>query len=124
MTTANTLYSGTSLSLAPGTYFVTGAVTVASPTNTSFTLTPRLYTDTTTYASGQNYIDNAGGGHIGYASAALQAIIVLGTTTTVNIGAVANEANMTILATPAVNGDTPTPASGNTATGIVALKLA
>jgi hypothetical protein len=123
MTTANTLYSGASVSLAAGTYYITANIAVGETVSSDFTFTPRLYAPDVTYASGQYFV-HPGVGTIGTCSGSLQSLVSLAATTTVNIGAVANVNAVNILATPSVNGRTPTPSAANTATGIVAIKLA
>jgi hypothetical protein len=124
MTTAGTLYSSTSLSLAAGTYYVHGWVTVSSgANNTSFHFNGRIYSSTTTYASAEQFVPNKSGANSS-GSVSTGAIITLAATTTINIGAVSDTNGTVIRNTPLNNGTTPTPSSANTATGIVALKVA
>ena len=124
MTTANTLYSGTSVDLSTGTYYLGGTITVSAASDqVDYNLTSRIYSATTTYASAQMY-EHPGTGNIGCASLSMHTIAVLAANTSIHIGAVSDLASTIILATPTVNGTTPTPSALNTATSIVALKLA
>jgi hypothetical protein len=90
---------------------------------TDYNLTSRIYSATTTYASAQAY-EHPGTGNIGCASLSMHTIATLTANTTIHIGAVSDLADTIILATPTVNGTTPTPSALSTATSIVALKLA
>lgn len=126
MTTANTLYSGTSFALSSGTYYLGGNITVSAASGQAgadYNLTSRIYSATTTYASAQAY-EHPGTGNIGCAALSMHTIAVLAANTTIHIGAVSDLVGTIILATPTANGTTPAPSALNTATSIVALKLA
>lgn len=100
MTPANTWVDGPSISLGPGTWYVSGQVLLSSSGTNS--RNARLWDGTTNYATAQA----AAGGY--NASLPLSAFITLASTTTIKISAATDGASGQILgsiANPAVTGD-------------------
>jgi len=122
MTVANTFYNGPSLSLAAGTYFVSGTITVTAPTQVKIEqrVTAKFYNGTTTWASSESETSPATSNFNAVTTISLHAIITVGTLTTVYFGAAALQASSIIVATVPDNGTNAT----NTASGMVALKIA
>lgn len=123
MTTANTFYTGPAITLNAGTYVIYGQVTVASPNNTAQRVTAKLVSSTTAYSSGEAAGPAQGTGTRGYVQISLSAMVTLASTTTLEIDCTSSVNNSIIQAQPGDNNST-SPATGNTASGIVALRIA
>ncbi len=119
MTTANTFYSGPSVSLSSGTYLIIARATVASNTNTAQRVTARLSdTSTTYYAESEGATPAAGTGLRGSVTVVVTAIVAFAVTTSVGISATSTAAN-SILKAEATNNSS----LADTATGVIAIKL-
>ena len=115
MTTLNTWYNGPSVSLAAGTWLVMASATVGRTTTTAGHYNVRISTGVTHYASVQQYHASVANN---WAALSCNAIITLASTTTIYLQA-AGSINSDVL-----KAATPQNASGNNATGIVAVRVA
>jgi hypothetical protein len=105
------------VSLAAGTWIVFGYITVTRGATTAATYTGRIVSDATTVASTQLSVVSLNP-HSG--NLALQAVVVLGSTTTVKLTATSSAGTTSTNMKAATN----TYGGGNNATRIVAVRLA
>ncbi|CAB4140533.1 Phage tail repeat like [uncultured Caudovirales phage] len=115
MASANTWYDGPSLSLAAGTWLILASATVGRTGTTAGSYNIRISTGTTHYASVQQYHASVANN---WAALSCNAIVTLGATTTIKLQAAGTVASDVLKAA------TPNSASGNNATGLVAVKIA
>ena len=115
MTNANTWYNGPSVSLAAGTWLVMASATVGRTGTTAGHYNVRISDSVTHYASVQQYHASVANN---WAALSCNAIITLASTTTIYL-----QANGSIAA-DVLKAATPQNASGNNATGIVAVRVA
>ena len=117
LTSTGTFYDGPSVSLAAGTWLVLGYLTMTRNATTLATYTGRIVSGATTVASSQQTVVSA---NPHSANIALQAVVVLGATTTVKLTATSSAGTTTTNLRAATN----TYGDGNNATRIVAVQLA
>lgn len=115
LTNANQWYSGPSLALPSGTWLVMASATAGRTTTTAGNYNIRISTGTVHYASVQQYHASVANN---FAALSCNAIITLGSTTTIVL-----QASGTI-AGDVLKAATPNNASGNNATGLVAVRIA
>jgi hypothetical protein len=100
MTTANTFYDGPSVSLAKGTWFIVGTVSVRKPqTVTSMQINAKLWDGTTVESAAFAWDSYAASTGYEAISLSLSGIVVLGSTTTLKISVSSDAANTTLLGT-------------------------
>lgn len=86
--TTTTFSDGPSVSLAAGTWFITGTITCATSTiNTMMQVTAKLWDGTTVYTSSEYSGAKGGGSLITDCSITLSAVVTLASTTTIKISA-------------------------------------
>ncbi len=117
LTTSNTWYDGPSVSLAAGTWLVTGHITFWRTATTATTWFGRITDGTNHHASSQMYTASLAG--IG-GNVSLNAVIVLTGTTTIKLQGTTNAGATACLMKAATTAN----GSGNNATIITAIKLA
>jgi hypothetical protein len=113
MTNANQYYDGPSVSLAAGTWFITGTLTVRAGA-ANCVLTAQLWDGTTTESSSETRMATSGAQY----TISLSGIIVLAGTTTVKLSAASTAGGGSIFAAAFFNG------VGNNASHIRAIKVA
>ena len=111
---ANTWYTGASVTLPPGKYLVTGHITCLRNTTTEVRYSARISTGSVHYASAGMYMPSVANN---IATMAMSTVVTLTTTTTLNIQATATQ-TATIKAALVSNG------AGNNATQINAIPIA
>ena len=92
MTNANQYYPGPSVSLAAGTWFITGTITVFNSSATAGSATARLWDGTTTFSSSESYLRQTPN----VTSISLSGIVTLAATTTIRISAASTQPASTI----------------------------
>jgi hypothetical protein len=117
LTTTGTFYDGPSVSLAAGTWIVFGYITVTRNATTAATYTGRIDSGGSTVASTQLSVVSLNP-HSG--NLALQAVVVLGSTTTVKLTATSSAGTTSTNMRAATN----TYGGGDNATRIIAVRLA
>jgi len=115
MASANTWYNGPSLSLAAGTWLIMASATIGRTATTAGSYNIRISTGTTHYASVQQYHASVANN---WAALSCNAVVTLVDTTTIRLQAAGTVASDVLKAA------TPNSASGNNATGLVAVKIA
>ena len=115
MSNANTFYDGTTVSLAAGSWFVTGFITLGKAATSITRYTARISDGTVHYASSQ-MTQPSQNPH--YINICMSCLIVLASPTVIKIQAAATTTGCLIKRSCADN------ASGNNATQILALKYA
>jgi hypothetical protein len=113
MTNANQYYTGPSVSLAVGTWYITGTITVYNSSGTAGSATARLWDATTTFSSSEAYLRQTPN----LASISLSGIVTLTATTTIRISAASTQAASVIRAAALNNG------VGNNASFINAVRI-
>lgn len=114
MTSANTWYDGPSLSLAAGTWLVFASANVGRTGTTAGNYDLRISTGTTHYASVQQYHASVANN---WAALSCNGVAVLAATTTIKLQVAGTVAGDVLKAA------TPNNASGNNATGLIALRV-
>lgn len=114
-TTAGTWYDGPSVTLAPGTWLLTGQLTMGKPAATADVMYGRLSTGSVHYASAQAHCP-ATNPHA--ATMQLQAVVVLTAATTIKLQGTSSVVSALIKAALTANG------AGNNATMLQAVRLA
>lgn len=112
-TVGGTFVDGPAVTLTPGTWFLSGTVTMYSATVATHQFVAKLWDGTTVYASSQ-----LTGTDTQISSISLQAVVVVTVNTVLKISAANNNANGNLLAA------TPTSPSGNHASRLTALRIA
>lgn len=115
MTNANTWYDGPSLSLTAGTWLLFASANVGRTATTAGNYDLRISTGTTHYASVQQYHASVANN---WAALSCNGVAVLAATTTIKIQVAGTIAGDVLKAA------TPNNASGNNATGLIALRIA
>ena len=115
MTNANTWYDGPSLSLTAGTWLLFASANVGRTATTAGNYDLRISTGTTHYASVQQYHASVANN---WAALSCIGVAVLAATTTIKIQVAGTIAGDVLKAA------TPNNASGNNATGLIALRIA
>jgi hypothetical protein len=116
MTNANTFYTGVTGSLDAGTWFVVGSINYSRSSATATSYTSRLGDGTNHYAAAQTTQPSLNPHTLAHT---LSAVIVLDSTTVIQVQGAANQTGCTIRATPTINGTGLT----NLATNIRAVRL-
>jgi len=119
LTSANTYGDATYLSLAAGTWLITGNVTIESTNNNAQRITYKLWDGTTVYQAGESSSNAMGANTKGYVSIPISSLVVLGSTTTIKISIASTLNSSVIKATPADNNSGTT----NKATSIRAVRI-
>jgi hypothetical protein len=115
MTNANSFYTGPSILLTPGTWFVTGTITLQNTNATAASATVRLWDGGTAYVSSETYFRNASQ----LASVTLSDVVQIAASTTFYIQAASTLTGGVILATVIHNQAT----LANTASSITAVRI-
>lgn len=115
LTNANQWYSGPSIALNAGTWLVMASATAGRTTTTAGNYCVRISTGTVHYASVQQYHASVANN---FAALSCNAIVTLGSTTTIVLQALGTIAGDVLKAA------TPNNSSGNNATGLVAVRIA
>jgi hypothetical protein len=115
MSAANTWYTGPQVTLASGTWLVMASATIGRTATTAGHYNIRISNGLTHYASVQQYHASVAAN---YAALSCNAIITLTASTTIGLYASGT------IAADVLYAATPNNTSGNTATGIVAIKIA
>ena len=115
MTNANQWYDGPSLSLTAGTWLLFASANVGRTATTAGNYDLRISTGTTHYASVQQYHASVANN---WAALSCNGVAVLAATTTIKIQVAGTIAGDVLKAA------TPNNASGNNATGLIALRIA
>ncbi len=100
--TANTYSDAVSVSLAAGTWLISGNVTIESPDNTIQQVTYKLWDGSTVYQAGQASSAAMGAGTKGYVSVPVSGLIVLTGNTTIKISIASTTASV-VKTTPGDN---------------------
>lgn len=116
---ANTYSDAVSLSLAAGTWLITGSATLESTNNNSMRVTYKLWDGTTVYQAGEGACAAMGSGTKGYVCLPFSYLAVLGSTTTVKVSIASTLASSVIKVTPGDNNSGTT----NKATSIRAVRI-
>jgi len=115
MTNANTWYDGPSLSLAAGTWLLFASANVGRTATTAGNYDLRISTGSTHYASVQQYHASVANN---WAALSCNGVAVLASTTTIKVQVAGTIAGDVLKAA------TPNNASGNNATGLIAVRVA
>ena len=116
MPNANTFYTGATLSLAAGTWLLFGQISVSRATTTATTYTARIR-NATGNAVLVSSIMTMPSLNPHYVTMHMTHIVTLGSTSTINVDAAANQTTNTIRAAATVNGQ------GNNATYLKAVRI-
>jgi hypothetical protein len=115
MTNANQFYTGPSIALTAGTWFITGTITLYNTNTTAASATARLYDGTTSYVSSETYFRNTNQ----LASITLSDVVSIPAATTFYIQAASTLTGGFIRSTVVNNGAT----LANTASFINAIRI-
>jgi hypothetical protein len=115
MTSANTWYDGPTLSLAAGTWLVFASATVGRTATTAGNYDLRISTGSVHYASVQQYHASVANN---WAALSCNGVAVLASTTTIKLQVAGT------LTSDVLKAATPNNASGNNATGLIAVRVA
>ena len=115
MTSADTFYGTTAVTLAAGTWLLTAQVTVARTTTTACTYTSRIYNGSSAEVSGGQFMTSNANN---LTTITMSCIVTPSGSTTYTVQAASNVSACVMKAAVPVNGQ------GNNATTITAIKLA